>query len=301
MKKKADKTLSLPRRIGLRIINSKICRVVPDIIYLKVNYRLMMNEKLNLHDPKTFNEKLQWLKLYNRNPIYTQLVDKYEVRKYISEKIGAEYLIPLLGVWNRFEEINFSELPNEFVLKCTHDSGSVIICRDKSSLDMDAARNKINRHMQNNFFNKAREWPYKNVKPRIICEKFLENKIKDYKFYCFNGNPKYLYVSQGMDNHKTARVAFFDMNFNKAPFGRTDYLQFEEEVDKPQYFDEMVEISRILSSNIPFVRVDLYQVGDRIYFSELTFFPRAGYMPFEPKEYDRILGDLLELPQKHNL
>src|SRR5699024_8410056 len=172
---------------------------LPDKIYLKICFRAKMRRKIDFSNVRTYNEKLQWLKINDRNPIYTKMVDKYEVREYIANHIGEEYLIPLIGVYDSFEEINFNELPNQFVLKCTHDSGGLVICKDKSKLDIEAARKKINDSLKRNYYYLFREWPYKNVKPRVICEKYMvdefEKELKDYKFFCFNGKPKALFVA----------------------------------------------------------------------------------------------------------
>ena len=192
------KLIRSPRRILLGLTSRGFLNFLPDETILKIKFKDRIGKELNLKKPKTFNEKLQWLKLYDRNPAYTKLVDKYEVRKHIAKTIGQEYLIPLLGVWDTFEDINFSKLPNQFVLKCTHDSGGLIICTDKNRLDIDAARKKINKCLKRNYYYPGREWPYKNVKPRIICEKYMVDEsgteLKDYKFMCFNGEVKCIFV-----------------------------------------------------------------------------------------------------------
>ena len=271
-----------------------------DKLYLEILYKKIFNRELDLKNPKTFNEKLQWLKLYNRNPKYTELVDKYEVKKYIKDLIGEEYIIPTLGIYDKFNEIDFDKLPNQFVIKCTHDSGSIIICRDKNKLNLKDAKKKIEKALKKNFFYGGREWPYKNVKPRIIIEKFMQNgeeeSLKDYKFYCFNGTPKFLYVSEGMENHETAKVSFFDMNLEFTDFHRDDYKQMDKKPDKPVNFEEMKKLVAKLSKNIPFLRVDLYEINRKVYFSEFTFSPCSGFMPFNPEKYDEIIGNLLELP-----
>ena len=258
-----------------------------------------MGQWPDLDDPQTFNEKLQWLKLHDRRPEYTMMVDKFEVKEYVSNIIGKEHIIPTIGVWDSFDDIDFQQLPDKFVLKCTHDSGGLAICKDKESFDKVAAKKKIEKSLQSNFYRGGREWPYKNVIPRIIAEKYMEdtegNGLTDYKFYCFNGSPEYLYVSQGMDNHKTARISFLTMNWEKAPFGRKDYMQFEKLPPKPQRFDEMKLIAKKLSKDHSFLRVDLYEIKGEIYFSELTFSPCSGFMPFVPDEWDKKLGDMLQL------
>lgn len=276
---------------------------VPDSVYLRILYKARTGKRLNLKNPKTFNEKLQWLKINDRKSRYSILVDKYEVRKYISEKIGEEYLIPLIGVYDSFDDINFDKLPKKFVIKCTHDSGGLVICRDKNKLDHQIAREKINKSLKRNYYYSGREWPYKNVKPRIIIEQFMEEANKDiakyglidYKFHCFNGEPKFLYVSQGLEDHKTAQMSFYDLNFEKLPFRRADYDQLNREVNIPLNFEKMKEICSKLSKDIDFLRVDLYEINGKIYFSELTFTPCSGMMPFEPMEYDDIVGEMLKL------
>lgn len=190
-------------------------------------------------------------------------------------------------------------LPTQFVLKCTHDSGGLVVCKDKNNLNKKAAKKKIENSMKTNYYKGGREWPYKNVKPQIIAEEYMEdisgNGLTDYKFYCFNGDPKYLYVSNGMDNHETARLSFLTMNWEKAPFGRSDYLEFEVLPPKPAKFDEMVKIAKSLSSGHPFLRVDLYEINNKVYFSELTFSPCGGFMPFVPEEWDAKLGEMVNI------
>ena len=221
---------------------------------------------------------------------YTEMVDKFLAKKYVASIIGQEHIIPTLGVWSHFDDIDFDELPTQFVLKCTHDSGGLVVCKDKNNLNKKAAKKKIENSMKTNYYKGGREWPYKNVKPQIIAEEYMEdisgNGLTDYKFYCFNGDPKYLYVSNGMDNHETARLSFLTMNWEKAPFGRSDYLEFEVLPPKPAKFDEMVKIAKSLSSGHPFLRVDLYEINNKVYFSELTFSPCGGFMPFVPEEWD---------------
>lgn len=278
-------------------------RIIPDKIYLKILYKKILGDKLDLKNPLTFNEKLQWLKIYDRNPEYTMMVDKYAVREYVKEKIGEEYLIPLVGgPWDKFDEIDFDKLPDQFVLKSTHDSGSVCICRNKRHFDIDDARKKITYSLAQNFFDVGREWPYKNVQPRIIAEQYMEDENKkemiDYKFYCFNGEFKFLYVSQGLENHQTARISFLTPDWEFAEFRRMDYQPFDELPPKPDQFENMKKLVNILSEGFQFIRVDLYEINGHIYFSELTFSPCSGFMPFEPKEWDKKVGDWLVLSDK---
>ena len=427
---------------------------MPDEMYLKMRYKKKFHRALDLKNPKTFNEKIQWLKLHDRKPEYTQMVDKYEAKKFVADRIGKEYIIPTLGVWDRFEEIDFDTLPNQFVLKCTHDSGGLVICRDKSRLDREAARRKIEKSLKTNYYYHGREWPYKNVRPRIIAEQYMEDKktgdpmdykffsfggmvkcykidfdrfvehhanyfdpegnilpfgeivyppvmgreletspnlplmkqlaetlsaqipflradfydidgkvyfgelmfypasgfgmftsieadnllgdwiklpescgggycligeqyvlwlhkkekqqiplptkvegLTDYKFYCFDGKPEFLYISKGLEEHSTASISFVTMDWQFAPYRRSDYRPFETLPKKPQGFNEMVQLAERLSKEIPFLRVDMYQIGDKVYFSELTFSPCSGFMPFENSEHDAEIGQMISLPE----
>lgn len=298
-KYKIQKLISDPLIIINLLASKGLLNWLPDKTYLKLLFYVRMKRRLNLNNPKTFNEKLQWLKLYDRNPIYTSMVDKYEVRNYIKEKVGDEYLIPLIGVWDSFDEINFEKLPNQFVLKCTHDSGGVVICRNKNEFDVESARKKINKSLKKNFYNNTKEWPYKNIKPRIICEKFMVDEsgveLKDYKFFCFNGEPKALFVAT--DRGKDTRFDFFDMNFNKIPITKNHYKNSNKKISKPIGFEKMIELSKKLSSGIPHVRVDFYNVNGQIYFGELTFYHFSGFEKFEPEKYDEIFGSWLKLPK----
>ncbi len=297
---KALRYLRNPRKLLLAL--DKRIPLLSDRLFLKLKFKDMMGYKLNLRHPKTFNEKIQWLKLHDRKPEYVQMVDKIEAKKYVAEKIGEEYIIPTISTRDHFDEINLWDLPEQFVIKCSHDSGGLIVCRDKNRLDVAAARKKIDKCLKKNFYYQSREWPYKNVKPKILIEKYMSDKkqkeLVDYKFYCFNGSPKYLYVSEGLENHATAKIEFFDMDFRSAPFHRDDYMIFNTKPNKPETFEKMKSIARSLSKGIPFVRVDLYEINGKIYFGELTFTPCGGYMPFNPKEWDEKLGQILELPKR---
>lgn len=275
---------------------------MPDKKYLGKKFKVILGYEMNFDDPKTFNEKLQWLKLYDRKAEYTKMVDKYLVREYIKEKIGEKYLIPLLGVWDKPEDIDFSHLPKQFVLKCNHNSGGLCICRDKSKISENKIKRKFRKEIKRNYYLSGREWPYKNISRKIVCEKYMEDEqqkqLIDYKFYCFNGEPRFLYVSQGLENHNTARISFLKMDWSFADFSRSDYPPFDELPKKPDKYFEMIEIAKKLSMGIPFLRVDLYEIRNQIYFGELTFSPCSGMMPFVPKEADLMLGELLELNQK---
>lgn len=300
MNEKIKKFLKNPLLLFVTLGHRGFFNWMDDERYLKIVYRIQMGKKLNLDPPVTFNEKIQWLKLYDRKPKYTMMVDKYEAKKYVADLIGEQYIIPTLGVWNHFDEIDFDKLPNQFVLKCTHDSGGLIICRDKEKLDKEKARRKLENCLKHNFFWGMREWPYKDVKPRIIAEEYLEDtqtqKLIDYKFYCFHGNPMLLYVSEGLEDHFTAKISFLNMDWTRAPFFRSDYKDFEILPDRPREYDRMISVAETLSKGVPFIRVDLYEVRGKIYFSELTFSPCSGMMPFEPEEWDKKLGEWLKLP-----
>ena len=290
----------------------------PDSLFLKYYYFVNTKKRLNLRNPQSFNEKLQWLKLYDRKPLYTQMVDKYEAKSYVAEVIGQQYIIPTIGVWDNFDEIDFERLPNTFVLKCTHDSGGLIICKDKSKLDYNNARKKIESSLRRNYFYFNREWPYKNVKPRIIAEKYMvdeidykndtsnvkmenqnveahESALVDYKLMCFNGEFKCCFTCTDRFNGSGLKVTFFDRQWNKMPFER-HYPKDNREIKKPQNFEEMIGLAEKLSINIPFVRVDFYEINGRIYFGELTFFPGSGIEEFTPETWDYTLGSWINLP-----
>ena len=443
---KLRKYLENPARAYLWATAKGMTRWVPDELHLRLMYRIRVGKSLDLNDPRTFNEKLQWLKLHDRNPLYTKLVDKAEVKLWVAERIGWEHIVPTLGVWDSFDDIDFDELPEQFVLKCTHDSGGLVICRDRATFDMEAARRKISQSLSRNYYWGGREWPYRDVAPRVLAEEYLQpdtsgdlpdyklfhfsngrlvallmtNRfaeagltktffdeswrplniaegghprkpettvpphfeemkrfahrlaegppfvrvdfyesggkllfgemtfypnsgfecfdpeewdvefgswlelpsgggwllvnstsalwlhvgeepsrsdagLTDYKFYCFDGEPRLLYVSQGLENHSTARISFLNLDWTFAPFTREDYAPFEKLPDKPASFNRMLELARTLSEGIPFVRVDFYDVGGESMFSEMTFHPCSGFMPFSPMEWDLRIGDMLSL------
>nr|WP_279663754.1 ATP-grasp fold amidoligase family protein [Ectobacillus ponti] len=296
---KVNKFLSNPYSIIPHLSSKGLLKWIPDKMYLKLIFRARMERKLNLTNPKTFNEKLQWLKLHDRNPLYVELVDKYKVRKYISNCIGEEYLIPLLGKYRSFEEIDFDSLPSQFVMKCTHDSGGLVICKDKSKLDIEVARRKINKSLNRNYYYYGREWPYKDIEPQIIVEKYMVDEsgteLKDYKFFCFNGEPKFLYIAT--DRGVDTRFDFFDMEFKHLPFWQ-HYQNSEKTINRPPGFNEMIRLAKILSKGIPHVRVDFYDINGKIYFGELTFYHFNGLEKFYPDKYDEVFGSLIDLPDK---
>ncbi len=274
-------------------------RRLPDDLYLKLVFRDVMGKRLDLKNPQTFNEKLQWLKLYNRKPEYTIMVDKYEAKKYVADKIGSEYIIPTLGVWDRFEDIDFDSLPNQFVLKCTHDSGGVIICKDKQTFDKEAARKKIDHNLKRDFFYGGREWPYKNVKHRIIAEQYMVNSaagdLCDYKFFCFGGVCKCFKVD--FDRFVEHRANYYDAEKNILNFGeKVCPPDYDRNIIMPENINAMQKLAEKLSSSIPFLRVDFYDVNGNIYFGELTFYPDSGFGNFTDEAWDHTLGQWIEIP-----
>ncbi|MFO3667191.1 ATP-grasp fold amidoligase family protein [Anaerococcus kampingiae] len=285
-------------------VNSKlgILSDTDDAKFLVKLFDASMGYGLNLDNPTTFNEKLQWLKLYNRKPEYTIMVDKYKVRDYISEKIGDEYLIPLIGVWDNPDDIDFESLPNQFVLKCNHNSGlGLCICKDKSKLDIKKVKRNLRKGLKQDYYLLGREWPYKDVSRKIIAEKYMTDEtgtnLRDYKFYCFDGKAKVVGIYQDRNTDKETTGDFFDMDFNWLDF-TFNMPNAKVKPSKPNHFDKMKEIAEILSEGIPHVRVDLYLSNDKIYFGELTFFDGSGFDKIEPFEWDVKLGSWINLPAK---
>jgi len=274
-----------------------VLKLLPDKAYIQLRFFYRMGRIPNLKNPKTYNEKLQWLKLNDRKPEYTTMVDKYEAKKYVAERIGEEYIIPTLGVWEKFEDIDFDSLPNQFVLKCTHDSGGLVICRDKSKLDMEDARKKITASLKTNYYYDGREWPYKNVKPRIIVEQYMEDtataELRDYKYYCFHGVAKMVMIVSERATGET-KADYYDMNFEHLDLV-WGYPHSNKQIDKPKNFEKMRILSDQLAEGIPFLRVDFYEINGSVYFGELTFFDGGGTQRMEPIEWDYKLGSWLSL------
>lgn len=270
-----------------------------DEVYLSRKYQLYFGQKLDLQNPQTFNEKLQWLKLYNRKPEYTVMVDKYKVREYIAQELGEEYLIPLLGVWDNPDEIDFDALPNQFVLKCNHNSGlGMCICKDKSELDISKVKVELRKGLKQDYYLTGREWPYKDVPRKIIAEKYMEDvsgDLKDYKFYCFNGEMKFVMINSDRNTSRPTRADYFDRDFNWLDF-TWGYSHAEVHPKKPEQFEKMVAIVEKLAKGLPHIRVDLYDCNGKIYFGELTFFDGSGFDKIEPLEWDYKIGKLLKLP-----
>ncbi len=284
----------------LRLSERGFYNSMPDEKYLKKLYKANMGRELNLENPKRYTEKLQWLKLHDRRPEYTIMVDKYEVKKYVSEKIGEEYIIPTIGVWDSPDEINFDDLPDKFVIKCNHNSGTgMAICKDKSTLDIEKVKSELTRGLKQDYYLKGREWPYKDVKRRIIAEKYMEDEktaeLRDYKFFCFNGEAKMLFIaSDRQTKGEETKFDFFDMDYNLLPF-TNGHPNAKVQPEKPVCFDEMRALAEKLSAGIPHLRVDFYEVNGKVYFGELTFSHWSGMMPFEPDEWDEKIGEWLVL------
>ena len=294
MKTKLQKALSNPR-LALDVLMRSTCNIWPDKLYLSILYRLRFHRKLDWSSPQSFNEKLNWQKLYNRNPLYTRLADKYEVKDIIRNIIGDNYIVPNYGVWDKFEDIPFEEMPDQFVLKMTHDSFGAIVCRDKNSFNKEEARKKVIESTSANYYPYLREWVYKDIKPRLIIDKFLDDhsghELKDYKFWCFNGEPKVMYLT-----NKATDIFenFYDMNFNPLDINH-GFERHKPEFEKPEAFELMKELARKISKNIPFVRVDFFYVDGHVYFGECTFYDWAGMRPFTDYEWDLRLGKWIDL------
>ena len=275
---------------------------VPDSLYLKVLYRVIMGRKLNLKNPKEYNEKLQWLKLNDRKPEYSTMVDKYEVRGYIEDLLGDKYLIPCLGIYDSVDDIDIDALPDRFVLKCTHDSGSVEICKDKSSFDIEGARHRLSQAMKRNYYATYREWPYKYVKPRIIAEGYLEGDggdLKDYKVMCFNGEAKIIEVHENrFVEGKVHTQTFYDREWNIVPLTQVETVTVDRPSERPRQLDEILRLSELIAKDMYHARIDWYIEGDKIYFGEITFFDGSGFESFSTPEMERMLGDMINLPEK---
>ena len=297
VRRKVNTMLHTPRVFMKKFQASPVFKHLPDDLALKIMYKNIFLKDLDLENPQTFNEKLQWLKLYNRKPEYAKMVDKYEAKKYVASIIGEEHIIPTYGVWKRFDDIDFNELPNQFVLKCTHGSGDVVVCKDKSQLDMVSAKIKLEKSLKTDYYKIGREWPYKKVEPQIIAEQFMQNStgtLNDYKFMCFNGNVKCSFVCSGRFTDRGLHVTFFDREWNVLPFER-DHPHEKSGLPKPEKYEDMLRLAEKLSEKLPFARIDFYEIDGLIYFGEITFFPGGGFEAFQPEEWDYTLGSWIEL------
>ena len=288
-----------PKNILIGLLN-RFGWLLSDKAFLKCQYYLHMGKRLNLSTPQTYNEKLNWLKLYDRRAIYSTLVDKYSVKEYVANIIGKDHIIPTIGVWESFDEIDFNALPKQFVLKTTHGGGNtgVVVCKDKNIFDVESARQKLNKSMQTNIYNTSREWPYKNVKRRIIAEEYIEDttigELADYKFFCFDGEVKALFVGAERGSGDV-KFDYYDSDFN-----HLDLVQFHpmsnHPLPKPKSFELMKELAGKLSKGFPHVRVDLYECNEKVYFGEITFYHHGGMVPFHPEVWDYTFGSWIKLP-----
>lgn len=268
-----------------------------DKSYLKKMYKIRMGKRLDLMHPVTLNEKLQWIKLYDRKPEYSLMVDKAEVKQVVSKLIGERYVIKSLGVWDSFEEIDFDSLPNQFVLKTTHDSGGVVVCRDKALFNKDAAREKLNKSLARNYFWRTREWPYKDIKPRILAEEYMEDagnkNLPVFKIFCFEGNPTVIQVIQ---NDKTTEesIDYFNTEWELLDL-RQNFPNSVNHMQKPHKLDEMLALASKLSKGHHFLRIDLYEINGSVFFSEFTFFTDAGFEPYHPEHWDYDFGEMIQI------
>lgn len=284
------------------MVLKKLCWLFSDRKYLELMFPLRTGYELNLDNPQSYNEKLQWLKLYDRKPEYSIMVDKFEAKKYVGSIIGEEHIIPTLSVYERVENIDFDVLPDKFVLKCTHDSGGIVICKDKANLDIKSAKKILSDGLKRNYYYLNREWPYKNVTPRIIAEQYMEDEtgeLRDYKFFCFGGEVKAMFIaSDRFDKYEETKFDFFDADFNHLPF-TNGHPNTTKQIEKPKGFDEMKILAGKLSKGIPQVRIDFYDIKGKIYFGEITFFHWSGMKPFEPNEWDYTFGSWIKLPNSY--
>ena len=282
---------------------SPLIKSIPDKVFLKMQYLKTCHARLNLKDPKRFTEKLQWLKLYDRNPLYTKLADKYEVKKIVADKLGEEHVIPLLGVWDKFDDIDFDQLPDQFVLKCTNDSGGYVICKDKGSFDTQAAKEKMEWSRNHNYYYVTREWQYKNIPYRIIAEPFIESLGKpesvEYKMTCMNGKFVFGTICTGKAHAEFCerKNDFYDAEFNFLPFYTTYYLNSGKEYEKPKQWEEMIRYSEMLTKDIPTARVDFYIINEVVIFGEVTFQTWGGFFNFNSIDWDYKWGSTLSLPK----
>lgn len=280
----------------------KMLNWLPDKVFLNAAFRARFGRKLDLRNPKTFNEKLQWMKLYNRNPVYTMMVDKYLVRNYVRIIIGEEYLIPLLGAWDDPDKIDFDKLPMQFVLKCNHNSGlGMCICKDKNKLDIAKVKNDLRKGLKQDYYLTGREWPYKNVPRKIIAEKYMVDEsgyeLKDYKYYCFDGKVRIVMINSDRMSSLETKANYFDENYQPLDFV-WGYENAKIPPVKPEKFEEMKSLAEKLSEGIPHVRIDFYQTPQGIFFGEMTFFDGSGFDAIEPIEWDYKIGSWINLPRK---
>lgn len=294
------RAIKKPRIIPISILH-RTCKWYSDEFYLKILFRLEMGYPLNLKNPQTFNEKLNWMKLYYRNPVLVRMADKYLAKSYVASIIGDEYVVQNYGVWDTVDKIDFDNLPKQFVLKSTGDSSGIVICKDKSLLDIIKAKEKLSKSQNTNYYYFLREWVYKDIQPKIIADKFLDdktgNELRDYKFLCFNGVPKVMYcTNKGSEIFEN----YYDMDFNVLDINH-GFNRRVPELCKPEAFDKMKILAAELSKGLPFVRVDFFYVNGSIYFGEYTFYDWGGMRPFVNKDWDIKLGSWITLPENHEI
>lgn len=275
---------------------------IPDKLYIELKYRYKVGKRLDWNSIRTFNEKIQWLKIHDRKTEYTKMVDKVSAKKYAEKIIGSKYIIPTIGVWDNCNDISLDALPDKFVIKTSHDSGGVFICKNKSRINWKRIKKEINRRLRQNYYFYGREWPYKNIPRKVIVEELLESKINldserinDYKFMTFNGTVKCIFVCTERDSNNGLKVTFFDRQWNELPFER-HYRRSDVKIGKPESLQEMISVAERLAEGIPFARIDLYEVDGHVYFGEITLYPGSGFEEFKPDEWDEIMGKWLELP-----
>ncbi len=300
IRKHLRKAINNPQALLALFVISISFLIKNDTKYIKLLYRLLTGSRLDLKHPTTYGEKLNWLKLYDRVPEYSIMVDKVRAKEWVSQRIGSQYIIPTIGVWENPEDIDFDALPEKFVLKCNHNSGKgMYICRDKSRMDIRSVIKELHKGLKENYYLRFREWPYKDVPRRILAEQFMEeengtSELVDYKFFCFNGQPYMMYISQ--DHAAQPTTDFFDMSFNRLPIRMKD-PNSNIEVEKPKLFEEMKKLATVLSKGIPHLRVDFYVINNKVYFGELTFFHNAGFTVIWPKEWNVKIGEMIKLPK----
>lgn len=296
LKRKIKIVFNNPKVLFIKLLHI-LSPMMGDKLYLKLLFPLHTGYQLDLKNPQTYNQKLQWLKLNYRKPIMTKMVDKFEAKDIVKKIVGEQYVVRNYGVWNTFDEIDFDSLPNQFVLKTTHDQGGVVICKDKLSFDYNAAREKLNKHLETKHYFLSREWPYKNVPPRILAEEYLsfgEEDLKDYKFFCFNGKVNALFIASERQSGNEVKFDFYDKDFNFLDIIQT-HPQSGKINNKPENFDEMILLAEKLSQKIPHVRVDFYNIKGYIYFGEFTFSHHGGLVPFHPENWDYKFGEWIDL------
>ena len=313
MNSKIKKYMHNPRLVYLALTSKGLTKWVPDRTHLCLTYRAKLGSWPDLDSPETFTEKMQWLKLHDRNPAYTTMVDKYCAKDFIASRVGPEYIVKSLAVWSSADDIDPSGLPEKFVLKTNHDCGGVLICTDKDCFDLDDAKAFFRRHLKRNYFYGCREWPYKNVKPVVFAEEFLESEgdnahdeddnwegIDEFDFFCFDGEPRLISYCHGDKNDSEKRYNdFYDTEWNLLPL-TMGYASSEETIPAPKQLSEMLELSRKLSEGVPFLRVDLFICKGQVLVGELTFYPWGGFMPFGPAETEGTLGEMVSLPLREN-